>query len=861
MSRLLSAAILTAALLCTGAASALAAPSGGTGSGLRLTVPASATTDTSVAVEFRLPGQVAAVDGRILIDTDRAEVVGVAPLGAGFAMAPQQIHGGAAFGAYGLRAVNGQTTIRIVLAPRVEGKLQFRIVLDSAADASGNRLSLSRSRALGALSVGQSRDQSASPIDVAKLMPLRAASRARDLFADGVIGKLDLDAVRAGWEQAHSTGNACAAVDPAADANSDGCVDAVDLQALVATQGHLAVNGLATDALAARGTSRFETANSANGHAAPTGHVGAAAGLSFTVTSTQNTADANNGDGLCADSLGRCTFRAAITESNWQTGDNAILFNISGTVPIVIQLPSSTGFAIQDRTGGTFIDGYSQPGSHVNTATVGSNAVPGIELRGSNSNGAILRITSANNTVRGFLMNSGNHEVVMDGVDAHNNHIVGNLLGFDRNGNPESNRGHDNVFMENGANHNNIGEPTLADRNVNGRATKPIYMYGPGTDYNVIRNNFICMTPSGMGTASCSTGIDHDFGPKHNEEGGLNALERNVIGGTTLNGIEISHGWNPNGQDVNDTWHNNYNHVIGNWIGFRGDGSYDSNFQAGQSPPNSNDANGVNCYDGSNYNVIENNYIGARWDGVNTMSPTSTGNTIRNNVIGESPLGQAAPLGRYGIDVRTHTKTGFIEGNIIRNAAVYGIGLVQFDVMWFRLSQNIITDMSGPAIYLQPNPNNPSTGANNLTPSPVITAATTVHVSGTATAGATVEVYKASRNSGQSGLPTAYLGSAVVASNGSWSVPVSLQTGDRATALQILPSNNTSALGTNVAAVFEQPPARSDGEFHLGPGGRQPDGRLQRHVVGRGRHADLGLRRRCAHRDRIQRQPHICGSR
>ena len=157
-----------------------------------------------------------------------------------------------------------------------------------------------------------------------------------------------------------------------------------------------------------------------------------------------------------------------------------------------------------------------------------------------------------------------------------------------------------------------------------------------------------------------------------------------------------------------------------------------------------------------------------------------------------------------------------IEANIIRNAAVYGVALMGSDIVRIRISQNIITDMSGPAIYLAPNPNNPSTGANNLTPSPVITAATTVHVSGTATAGATVEVYKASRNSGQSGLPTAYLGSAVVASNGSWSVPVSLQTGDRATALQILPSNNTSALGTNVAAVFEQPPAPPVANFTWG---------------------------------------------
>jgi PKD repeat protein len=89
--------------------------------------------------------------------------------------------------------------------------------------------------------------------------------------------------------------------------------------------------------------------------------------------------------------------------------------------------------------------------------------------------------------------------------------------------------------------------------------------------------------------------------------------------------------------------------------------------------------------------------------------------------------------------------------------------------------------------------------------SPVITSATTVTVSGTGINNATVELYRASRPAGQSGLPTAYLGSAVVA-GGSWSINVSLSTGDRVTALQIAANNNTSMLSTNVAASFQAPP-------------------------------------------------------
>src|SRR5262245_29848590 len=113
--------------------------------------------------------------------------------------------------------------------------------------------------------------------------------------------------------------------------------------------------------------------------------------------------------------------------------------------------------------------------------------------------------------------------------------------------------------------------------------------------------------------------------------------------------------------------------------------------------------------------------------------------------------------------------------------------------------------MTGQAIYLAPDPNNASTGANSMLAAPVITSATTVKVSGTGTNNATVELYRASRPAGQSGLPTAYLGSAVVA-GGTWSINVSLSTGDRVTALQIAANNNTSMLSTNVAATFEAPP-------------------------------------------------------
>ena len=81
----------------------------------------------------------------------------------------------------------------------------------------------------------------------------------------------------------------------------------------------------------------------------------------------------------------------------------------------------------------------------------------------------------------------------------------------------------------------------------------------------------------------------------------------------------------------------------------------------------------------------------------------------------------------------------------------------------------------------------------------MITAVSPTRVDGTGRSGATVEVYRASRPTGQYGLPTEYLGSAVVNAGGTWTLPIVLVGGGRLTALQILADGNTSELSPNVA--------------------------------------------------------------
>ncbi len=794
-----------------------------------LEIRGSAEKSATTSITIRLPRTVAAVEGRLLFDATVAEIVGLAPVGGGVAFRPEAVTGGTAFGAYGLSATGKAVILRVLVAPLTEGTAQVRVIVDAAADKAGNRLVIRSSRLVASLRVGQVSRLLPAPQATRLPLPVRAAGPARDLSADGLIGIWDLDVVRAGWETARINEAWCGStIATEADANGDGCVDVVDVQAVVAAQGQRG-KPITTPVIEPAPRAPQRPFASVSGMPLDDGAMilAASTGPTFVVDSVLDTPDAVPGDSICADVDGNCTFRAAVTESNWWPGENRIEFNLPGTAPVQIQLdPGFPASLLNDRSGGTFIDGYSQPGAQPNTLEYGTNAIPGVVIRGTRNDprGPGLRIHSASNTVRGIIFNSSFRSLIIDTPDAHHNLIVGNWMGYDADGSNHdwqsssgTSRADYQILINGGAHHNAIGTPNLADRNVSGHGRKGIELWGGGTDHTIIQNNLLCTAPD-WSTGHCLGGVDLDHGPKYTIIGGTGPNEKNVIGRTNLNGIEMSHGypgdalWDPN----SDEYHINHNQVIGNWVGFRPDGSYHPSYRVGQSNPGTADnGNGINAYDGSNFNLIEGNYVSAVWDGIQTMSYNSTGNVIRNNIIGESPLGEPAPLTRWGIVVRLDTQAHLIEGNTIRNTPFGGIGLTQQDVRFIRLTRNIVTDTSGPAIYLQPDLANPPYGANNLQSAPVITSATTLQVDGTGLNGATVEVYRADRPAGESGLPVQYLGSTVVA-GGTWSLPVALTDGDRVTALQIAPNDNTSELSTNVLVTFVAPPPPPEADFDWG---------------------------------------------
>ena len=137
-------------------------------------------------------------------------------------------------------------------------------------------------------------------------------------------------------------------------------------------------------------------------------------------------------------------------------------------------------------------------------------------------------------------------------------------------------------------------------------------------------------------------------------------------------------------------------------------------------------------------------------------------------------------------------------GNIIDNAAAGGIEILDPYSLGIEISQNLVFNTNGPAIYLTPDPSDPTKGANDLLAAPVITDAGAASVVGTGIAGATVEVFQASRAAGAYGLPIAYLGSTTVGADHQWNLSANLQVGQRVTATEIVSNGDTSSLAANV---------------------------------------------------------------
>jgi hypothetical protein len=201
-------------------------------------------------------------------------------------------------------------------------------------------------------------------------------------------------------------------------------------------------------------------------------------------------------------------------------------------------------------------------GNLLGTDTSGTTAIP-------NSRDG-LRIDSGahHNTVGGDTAQernliSGNTEngIRLNGSSTTQNTISGNFIGTNITGAGPLPNGHGGIHLEAGAHTNTIGGSTPDEGNViSGNDNSGVYLYGSGTDNNVIVGNIIGLDATGsLDLGNGRHGVVLVTGPQDNVIGGSSAGNRNIISGNDEDGIYIS-----------DT---SSNTVEGNFIGTNANGT------------------------------------------------------------------------------------------------------------------------------------------------------------------------------------------------------------------------------------------------------------------------------------------------
>lgn len=254
----------------------------------------------------------------------------------------------------------------------------------------------------------------------------------------------------------------------------------------------------------------------------------------FTVTSTSDT-----GGTTCA---ATCTLRQAINAANIASGADAIQFNISGAGVHSIK-PATV---LPTILGPVTIDGYTQSGSSVNTASVGSNAVLQVEIDGSSlaSGGSALAFGAGSgpSTVRGLIINNFRTGASFAGVgikfaqSATGGAVKGCFVGTDATGkiaNPNSS----GIVIASGYTGITIGGTALADRNViAGNIGNGIEL---DADSNVVQGNLIGVVADGG--SLLGNGADGVLSQASgNVVGGTAAGAGNVIAGNLSTGVAVT---------------------------------------------------------------------------------------------------------------------------------------------------------------------------------------------------------------------------------------------------------------------------------------------------------------------------------
>ncbi len=263
-----------------------------------------------------------------------------------------------------------------------------------------------------------------------------------------------------------------------------------------------------------------------------------------------------------------------MTEANAHPGPDVIAFDVGANSGIysVFSLSSGGPLSLSDRSGGTTIDGYTQPGSSPNTDPTLSNARNLIYIDNADSNSRFV-VTAGGNVIRGLSFSSHGSAIQME-AGGNNNRFVGNWFGFSATGgNAHAGTGYG--IQLNSTSGNVIGTPAPADRNVFGNWGYGTHSEGY-TTHNTVQNNLFGITPSGAPSPMVCTGTDWNAGAHSNQIGGLGpnratTTRRRAARASSSPTATRASGTPPGGAD---RWNNEFNNVQGNTFGLDAFGRY-----------------------------------------------------------------------------------------------------------------------------------------------------------------------------------------------------------------------------------------------------------------------------------------------
>ena len=256
----------------------------------------------------------------------------------------------------------------------------------------------------------------------------------------------------------------------------------------------------------------------------------------FTVNSTS---DSDDGEcdpfGLFTDCTLREAMNVARLNGNAPTVDT-INFNIPGSGVKTISPASALPDLIEPVT----IDGYTQPGASVNTATTYTNAVLKIVLDGSNA-GSVngLALKDPHSTVRGLVINDFEKAGILCGTFTTGSRVRGNFIGTDATGTAGEGNGY-GVWIE--GNNNVIGGEVPAARNLiskNDNHGVVLGIFGPSSG-NKVQSNLIGINKGGGALGNGGHGVAILSG-SNNLIGGAGSAA-NTITFSTFDGVNVNSG-------------------------------------------------------------------------------------------------------------------------------------------------------------------------------------------------------------------------------------------------------------------------------------------------------------------------------